>query len=582
MQVLPELQHYIDSKKWKYKRASDNDIKVKVCPFCGNTNFKFWIHAEKALYHCWVCSARGNLYRLKRELGDLQKVVSAASLTGDEKPTSNKIVPMKRIMKWHKKLIASESAMDYCERRGFAMNTVLHFKLGLHLKDGKRWLVIPHMVDGICHNVKFRVLPPHDKAFKRFKGGASVLFNQDCLAEFDQVVITEAETDAIALWQAGVKNVVGLTCGADSFLPEWYDLLIDKEKIFLIMDADSVGQNGARSIATRLGFDKCFNILLPAHDANEVLVTLGPKVLKKVLKSAEQFDVHGIVHAADVIMMCQEAEEIGEEGLLTPWRGVNRMLGNGLQPGDLMVLSAKVKTGKTTVALQMATHLSILGVPSLFFCLEMGLKRLGKKLTASVRRRVSDDLQSTDYKLARYIMRRIPLYFVRPDWGESLKIDNVLTKLRESVKRYGIKFLVFDNLHFLCRSLKYVTTEVGQVTRAFKLISEELNLVTVLIAQPKKIEGQRIIKYDDIKDSSSIPADADHVLLLHREAREAGSISRGGIEDESDQDVLDPKMLVRLDAARFSGGGECNLYYEGSTSTLYDWDDRPKIENEYT
>lgn len=579
MEILPELLQYIEAKKWKYKRADDQNIKLKECPFCGNSNYKLWVHVQRTAYHCWVCSAKGNLYRMKRELGDLQKVVSAATLTDSDPPASDKTIPMKRIMKWHKKLVTSNAGMDYCEGRGFTMDTILNFKLGLHIKNKRKWLVIPHIVEGVCRNAKFRVLPPHDKAFRRVKGGASVLFNQDCLADYDWVVLTEAETDAMAFWQAGIKNVVSMTCGADSFLAEWHDLLADKERILLALDADSVGQNGARNIARRLGFDRCYNILLKSHDANDVLIKYGPKVLKASIKNAEQFDVHGIITAADAILLCQEQDEIGDEGYLTPWDGVNRLIGSGMHLGDLIVLSAKRKMGKTSFCLQLNTHLSFQGIPTLFYCLEMSTERLAKKQTAHVRNIVFDDIQSTDYKMARFIMRRIPFYYVKPDWFGSLKVDNVMNILRETVKRYGIKVVVFDNLHFLCRSLKYVTTEVGQVTRSFKLISEELRIVTVLIAQPKKIEGSKIISSDDIKDSSSIPTDADQVLLLHRNAREAGMLSENGEDDISELDVYEPKMLVRSDASRFTGGGECNLYFDGATSTLYDWKDRPQQDD---
>jgi replicative DNA helicase len=237
------------------------------------------------------------------------------------------------------------------------------------------------------------------------------------------------------------------------------------------------------------------------------------------------------------------------------------------------VLSAKVKVGKTSWATNIAHHLAEAhGVPSAIMCLEMGVERLGDKVAAIIRRKPTDELVAVDYAVARYALRRTPLYLIEPDWRELPKPETVFDKIRETVKRYGIRFFVFDHLHFLCRSLQYLTNEVGNVTRGFKLLAEELNIVVCLIAQPKKVTG-RIMTYDDIKDSSAIPADADQVIIMHREPRPAGL--EGEAEEASDQEVLEPKTLVRIDAARFRGGGESLLYFDGARSRFLEWADRP-------
>jgi len=580
MEILPELKQYILRKKWKYRNISGGNLAIQTCPFCGKSKWKFYIHAQRTIYRCWNCDARGNLYRLKRELGDLQQVVSAAQAAGEEGAKGGKPVPMKYVEKWHQQLLRNERALEYCDRRGFELQTIKKFKLGLQKKHGIYWLAIPHINDGVCHNVKFRSLPPAEKSFRRVKGAASVLFNADCLADFDTVVVTESETDAIALWQAGVHNVIGLTGGAETFLPEWYDVLADKEDITICLDADAVGQNGARALARRMGFDKCYNVLLPMHDANEVLKVMGGPELARAVQQREQFEVHGVVTAADAMLQCRTRAELGDEGFTTPWESVNRLLGPGWQPGDLVILSAKVKIGKTTWALNQGIHLAKLGEPSLVYCLEMSVDRLAEKVAAVLRKKPVDELNHLDFSLARYKLRRLPLYFVEPDWGGSLKVDAVFDRIKESVKRYGIKFLIFDHLHFLCRSLQYLTAEVGQVTRAFKLLAQEMNIVVLLIAQPKKIQGDRVIKYDDIKDSSSIPADADQIILLHRQARPASLADGGDVSNEDDNEVLDPKTLVRIDAARFRGGGQSVLWYDGAGATFYSMDDRPGAKKE--
>lgn len=582
MDIKPELKQYLSIKKWKYRMPDrSGNLTVQTCPFCGKTKWKFYIHAQKTLYHCFTCQAKGNLYRLKRELGDLdnKSVVSAAHAAGDDSSAQEgKPVPMKMVDRWHQQLMKTERALEYCDKRGFDLQTIKHFRLGLQKKHGIYWLTIPHINHGVCYNVKFRSLPPSEKRFRRVRGASSVLFNADALDDYDKMVLVEAELDAISMWQAGVRNVVSLTGGAETFPPEWYDVLADKDEITICLDADAVGQGGARTIARRLGFDKCFNLILPYHDANEMLKAAGAgELAREVAKGGERFEVYGVVSAADAMLQCRTRSELGDEGFLTPWESLNRLLGAGWQLGDLVVLSAKIKVGKTTWALNQAVHLASKGTPCLIYCLEMSVDRLAEKVAAVLRKKPIDDLTHLDFSIARYMLREMPLYFVAPDWGGSLKVDAVFDKIRESVKRYGIKFMVFDHLHFLCRSLQHLTAEVGQVTRGFKLLSQELDMVTLLIAQPKKIQGERVIKYDDIKDSSSIPADADQIILLHRQARPASLTGGQDVSSEDDAEVLDPKTLVRIDAARFRGGGNITLWYEGASATFYEMDDRPGL-----
>lgn len=576
MELITELKQYLALKKWKWRPAGDgNNVAVKACPFCGKDKWKFYIHAKRTIYRCWVCDATGNLYKLKRELGDLkQDLVSAAAAGGGGGGKRGKPIAMDHIERWHAKLLANEKALAYCEKRGLTPETLSHFKVGLQRKGGIDWLAIPHINEEVCHNVKFRSLPPAEKTFRRVKGSSSVLFNADCLADFQSVVLVEGELDAMSFWQAGIKNVIGITGGAETFLPEWFDLLCDKDEVVIVLDADAVGQDGARTIARRLGFDRCTNVLLPMKDANDVLTQMGPQELVQTLTTAEQFEVHGITSLDEVLLQCTTQVEVGDEGLFTPWHNVNRIIGaKGWQPGDLIVLSAKVKVGKTTWALQVLKHNAEQGHPGLMYCLEMRPQRLVQKTVSAQRQKAIEDLQIIDYQLARYYLQHLPLYFVEPEWGGGLKVDNVMEKIRETVKRFGIKLMVFDHLHFLCRSLQHLTNEVGNVCRLFKLIAEELEVVVVLIAQPKKIQGERVIKYDDIKDSSAIPADSDQIILLHRDSIPAGESM--GADESSEQEVLEPKTMVRVDAGRFVGGGETFLHYAGEIATFIPWENRP-------
>lgn len=581
MQVVAAVQQYLKQKNWKYRDVNDGEnIAIRECPYCGKSKWKFCILASNGVFKCWHCSAKGNLYVLKKYLGDLKVkgVQDTSDITQTKKGSKrSKLVPMEHIDRWHTRLLQEKQGLDYVQGRGITLEAILHFKLGLQLKDGVEWLVIPHLAQNKCLNVKFRNITPNipkEDKWRRTAGHASILFNEDTLLTNSKIVLVEAEIDAISAWCAGVKNVVSLTAGAGTFASEWYDQLCDKEEIIIALDDDVPGQKGAKDIGRRLGFDKTSNVVLPLHDMNDVLLQLGPDAVVQALKRSKKFDVVGVLPIRDVLAQCVDYRESGEPGLDTPWAEVNAKLGRDkFQGGDLVILSATPKTGKTTWATNILLHQAVTcNIPSMMYCLEMKPTRLGDKIVAIVRETPTDELQPIDYKLAQLKILKAPLFLIDPAWTSKISAEAVFDKIRETVKRYGIKFVVFDHLHFLCRSLQHMTNEVGNVTKGFKLLAEELDIVMFLIAQPGKVKGNKVMSRNDLKHSSDIPADADWIIILHRDEIPAGSIANSG---DSDQSVLDPKTLIRIDGARFQGGGEVYLHFEGARSKFMPMSERP-------
>lgn len=586
MEVKATLRQFLRLKGWGYRAADKTNIAIKVCPFCSNEKWKFRIHHETTQYRCWVCDASGNLKTLKRHVDNNSddpqgQVMSAASAVRIADSKKFQPIDMEYVDKWHSSLLKDEDALAYARSRGFTDAAIDHFKLGMRGPwKGKYYLAIPHIIEGVCWNVKFRTLPTYagkkqDKTFRRIEDSASVLFNADALEKYDEVFLMEAETDAIALWSAGLHNVISLTGGAKTFLAEWYDSLVGKEKVVIVLDADDVGQTAARDIARRIGFDKCVNVFLPAHDANGLLIDQGPEALVAAVgsKHQEKFEVHGVLSAGDVLLNALHRKLTTGPGLLSPWPSVNNKIGGGLYGGDLVYLLARYKIGKTTFAMQWLDYVSEVYGPSMMYCMEMSTARLGDKIAQHTRRKPVEDLTELDYHMARYMVRKKDLYFVEPEWTGKPTPEDINNKVREAAKRHGIKFFVFDNLHFLSRSMKYTSQEIGAISKGFKSLAQELDLVAMIIVQPGKLRGKQPTA-DDAKWSSDIPADCDWFLTLHREEMAAGLVSND-FDDVSDQEILSNETEVTIQAARFGGGGRSRLWYQGEIATFFELDEVP-------
>jgi len=454
------------------------------------------------------------------------------------------------------------------ERRGLTLATVKRFNLGLSIENGAKWITIPHYRNGQLVNIKFRSVPPAPKDFKRVAKCRSVLFNGDCLKGRKEIFITEGELDAMTLIQEGIENVVGSTTGAGSFDPEWIDQLKNAEKVFIVYDSDESGQKGARSLAKRLGYSGCFNIELPkGQDVNDFFNN-GHKVsdFRGLVKAARRFDLPGIV-PVDKALEFLAVEMLGrpdDYAVLTPWKEVNRLI-RGFYPGDLIVLSAPPKVGKTTFALQISWDLSFQGYPALFYCLEMRPERLVKKVVQGKYRLEEPTLD--DIERAAREFAGLPLYLGHS--SKKQKLDEVLDLIREAVKRYDLRFVVLDNVHFLIRTISNMNEELGQAVQGFKLLAGEMEIPILLIAQPRKRgvgERDEIMRAEDVKYSNAVHADCDQMIILYRRRVASKAKEIGQDEFTAKSEALDPVTLIRVEADRYGTGGETVLYYRGEQS----------------
>jgi twinkle protein len=565
---------YIQSKGLEY-RIQGKEAVLKTCPFCGDPKSHFYMSQDEGLFQCHKCSEKGNLVTLQKHLGDYepskqrsgymktarQDIVRAAFPEQDKAKVT---INPERAVKANERLLNDPDALTYItESRGISLEAVDFFKIGLEIQEGAKWLTIPHFIKGKLVNIKFRSLPPQEKTFKRVTGCPSILFNGDILqGKPDTVYICEGEIDVITLWDQGIKNVIGTTAGAGALLPEWIDQLQAVKKIYLVYDPDDAGQKGAREAARRLGYDRCFNMVLPdGQDVNEYF-RAGHDLFdfQSLVNEARQFDVAGVMTFADGLKRYREEAQRPDQatGIRTGWRDVDRIIKTGFMPGELIVLGAPPKIGKSTFALQIITHNALQDTPALFFCLEMRPMKIIQKIMQCHNR--SEEIGMAEIERARIDFKGKPLFlgycYQRPT------LDGIMDTLKAAIKRYGLKLLCFDHLHMLVRSISNQTQEIGLAVQSFKFLAEELEMPIILIAQPRKIQADSIMTAMDLKDSSSIFSDCDHLIILHRARRASNGKEGATLQTEA----YDPITMVRIEASRYNAGGECLLYYHGEYS----------------
>jgi replicative DNA helicase len=296
-------------------------------------------------------------------------------------------------------------------------------------------------------------------------------------------------------------------------------------------------------------------VVLPdGHDVNEYFQAGHDRFdFQTIVKESRRFDVAGIMNFADLVLILKDDFDRPEQtvGIRTGWKDVDNIVKTGFRPGELVVLSAPPKIGKSTFALQIASYNALKDIPSLFFCLEMQPREIVAKAIQCHTQK--EYLTGIEYTNARQAFRYKPFYlgycYQKPT------LEGIINTLKEAIRRYGLKLVVFDHLHFLCRSVTSQVQEVGLAVQAFKFLAMELEVPVILIAQPRKIQSDACMTAMDLKDSSSIFSDCDHLLILHRK-RKVGSPT----------EAYEPVTLVRIDASRYNAGGDCMLYFHGNCS----------------
>ena len=109
------------------------------------------------------------------------------------------------------------------------------------------------------------------------KGGEWGLFGMHTVPpEAKHIVVTEGEYDAMAVRQATGYYAVSLPNGCRSLPPELLPWLERFERIYLWLDDDVPGREGAERMAGKLGRGRCYVVrgdtrLGSAKDANEAL-----------------------------------------------------------------------------------------------------------------------------------------------------------------------------------------------------------------------------------------------------------------------------------------------------------------------
>ena len=343
-------------KHLDYFRVKNEQVIAEYCPFCGgNSKDKetFAIGLNNGAWQCLrgSCGKKGSFKQLCKHFGEKTSFdYTLPAVTKQQKKVYSKPNPddLKPI---------TEEIITYLATRHISEQTLKDWKIAA---DEKGNIVFPFYRDGELVYVKYRKpkkLTKDDGPKEwQMSNTEPILFGMDMTTFNKPLVICEGELDALALYEAGVSNVVSVPCGCKNleFINLCWDYLENFNQIILFGDSDEAGLEMVSTLSKRLNEDRC---MIPQEypefiyngndynrickDANEILMCYGPEYLKKMVDDCEPAPIKGVLELSNVAFI----DPTTVPRIMTRIPRLDNMIG-GLGEGGVTVISGKRAEGR--------------------------------------------------------------------------------------------------------------------------------------------------------------------------------------------------------------------------------------------
>lgn len=212
----------------------------------------------------------------------------------------------------------------------------------------------------------------------------------------------------------------------------------------------------------------------------------------------------------------------------TPWDDLNHLI-HGWAPGRLYVVGARPSVGKTVFGVQAALALTNMG-PVAYTSMEMAKPELQKRAISYIARidmgRIQkhniDHQHHAQIEAARKELDNRNFHI---DPSENHSLAQIIRYARNLHRRQGIAGMVIDYVGLIDRIRGMDEREtITEASKKLKQLAVELNIPIIVLSQLNRgIEGRdkKEPRLSDLRMSGSLEQDADVVILLHRDLREA-------------------------------------------------------------
>ena len=210
----------------------------------------------------------------------------------------------------------------------------------------------------------------------------------------------------------------------------------------------------------------------------------------------------------------------------------------GMRPGQLIVIGAPTKGGKTALALNIAQRTADAGNPVGVFSLEMSSGEMVDRLVASItgidisilsKDPTKEEMNKISFGIGQ--VAKLPIW-IRDE--SSINPLQIMAAARRMVATHGVKVIVFDYIQLAMPSNAKDSRErqVAEVSRCLKLVAKELGITIIALCQ--------LNRNGTARESDAIQHDCDMFLVIRYQEAEEDS------KKKQDPDEIGYWLDIRL------------------------------------
>lgn len=364
---------------------------------------------------------------------------------------------------------------------------------------------------------------------------SNLLFNMNRINTTAPLLICEGEPDCLSAIEAGFTNAVSVPLGSGNFhwIEENWDWLEQFDSIIVCSDNDEAGQKMQKEVVYRLGSWRTKVVEVPPifeaengkkysiNDLNEALYYLGKEKVLEIILNAKDSPVPGVIDFSDI----QDVDLDQIDGITTGIRPLDRYLMKLFQ-GTLNIITGINGAGKSSFINQIICQSLEQDKNVFLFSGELPnfqTKNWLNSVLAGQRHIEERHWQdATYYKVSPEAKREIDEFYrgrlyIYED-GRSNRMTDLLKTMEDSVRKYGTKLLILDNL----TAINLECSDDNKYNKQSELIMNliafavKFNVIVLLVVHPHKIDTMRRLNKMDVQGISAIIDLAHRIISLYR------------------------------------------------------------------
>jgi len=279
-----------------------------------------------------------------------------------------------------------------------------------------------------------------------------------------------------------------------------------------------------------------------------------------------------IVSLEQVLHEVLDAKQGGGSGRI-PFglEGLDELSGGAPISGYTLVAGAP-GMGKSQLCKQVALSVAKSGIPVGIIAAEESRQKIASNYLAGasgvenskiVFNRLGEEEWNQIYSAAPELMK-LPIHID----DAHRKLSEVESTARRMVKKHGCGLIVVDHLHLLDGETEANRTqEITKISCALKSMFKELGVAGVVAAQlNRNVDDRKPPELRNLRDSGSLEADGDLILMLHREDYYRWKDDPQGFRP-------DHRLRVFVNKNKDGGVGWRDTYFDGDSQTIRHWTD---------